>query len=185
MSKGSFGYINSRRKLWIAITLISLAVVLGMYFGALAYFHTNKNVFTIMAALSCLFVGKSAVDMVMFLRAKGCSEKAGELIQMHIGKLHGVYDLYLTTYEKNYQLSHVVVASKCVCALTQTENCDEKAGEKHIREVLESNGFKGYTVKIFSRLDQYLDRLDELGQLEAKGDKQIQEVTGLLKSISL
>ncbi len=185
MSKGSLGYIDSRQKMWTAITLLSLAAVLCMYFGALYYFKTNQNVFTILAAVSCLFVGKSFVDMVMFYRAKGCSVKAGELIKMHLGKLQGAFDLYLTTYDVNYQLSHVVVSGKCVCAFTQSPKIDVKSGEKHIREMMENNGHKGYTVKIFQSLDQYLDRLDELNAAYTKSDKNVQEVISLLLSISL
>jgi len=165
---------------------VSLAAVLGMYFGAQWYFKTNKNVFTIIAALCCIGVGKCAVDLVMFCRAGSCSASARESITLHLGRLTGRYDLFMTTYDKNFSISHVVCAGKCVCALTEDMKCDTKAGELHIRTMLENDGFKGYTVKIFRNLDKYLDRLDELNQIyDAKDQKGINGVMDLLESISL
>ena len=184
--KGTFGYIKKRRKLMALLTIALLAAVLGVYFGAQWYFKTNKNVFTILAALSCIGVGKFAVDWVMFMRAGCCSESARQAIEPHIGKLSGAYDLYMTSYEKNFCISHAVSAGKSVCALTEDSGCDVKSGEMHIRTMLENDGFKGYTVKIFRNLDDYTRRLDELNMLEdSKERKSIQGVINLLESISL
>ena len=64
--------------------------------------------------------------------------------------------------------------------------CDTKAGELHIRTMLENDGFKGYTVKILRNLDNYLERLDELNLIyDAKDQKGINGVMDLLESISL
>ena len=54
----------------------------------------------------------------MFMRAGCCSEAAKEIIDPHVGKLTGGYDLFMTSYDKNFPLSHAVFAAKCVCALT-------------------------------------------------------------------
>ena len=93
--KGTYGYIKRGRILFGAVTFCLLAAVLAMYFGAQWYFKTNKNVFTILAALSCIGVGKFAVDFIMFCRAGGCSESAREAIELHKGKLPGAYDLFI------------------------------------------------------------------------------------------
>ena len=56
----------------------------------------------------------------------------------------------------------------------------------HIRTMLENDGYKGYTVKIFRNLDKYTERLDELNRtIDGKENKTIQDVMNLLKSISL
>ena len=92
----------------------------------------------------------------------------------------------MTTYDKNFSISHVVCAGKSVCALTEDMKCDTKAGELHIRTMLENDGFKGYTVKILRNLDNYLERLDELNLIyDAKDQKGINGVMDLLESISL
>ena len=184
--KGTYGYIRKRRKLMAFLSVLLLAAVLGMYFGAQWYFKTNKNVFTIIAALMCIGVGKCVVDLVMFCRAGYCSQKAHGDHFFTSGKLTGRYDLFMTSYDKNFSISHVVCAGKSVCAFTEDSKCDAKAGEMHIRTMLENDGFKGYTVKIFRSLDNYTQRLDELNLLDdSKETKSVQGVMDLLESISL
>ncbi len=185
-NKGTYGYIKRGRITFAIVTIFLFAAVLIMYFGAKWYFKTNKNAFTIFAALSCIGVGKFAVDLVMFLRASGCSEKARDAIEAHIGKLSGAYDLYMTSYDKNYAISHAVCAAKSVCALTEDEKCDIKSAEGHIRTVLANDGYKDYTVKIFRNPDQYTERLEQMNRLpESKDNRSVQGVLDVLKSVSL
>ena len=184
--KGTYGYIKRGRKIYGIVTFTTLAAVLALYFGAQWYFKTNKNIFTIVAALSCIGVGMFAVNFVMFCRAGGCTESAREAVELHKGKLAGAYDLFMTSYDKNYPISHAVCAARCVCALTEDEKCDVKSGEMHIRTMLENDGFKGYTVKIFKNLDAYIERLDDLNKVEqSKEKKSTEKVMDLLKSIYL
>ena len=120
------------------------------------------------------------------LRAGCCTKSAMENIELHLGKLPGLYDLYLTTYNKDFQISHIVVSGLQVCGFTQTKNCDVRAAEQHIQTMLEHDGYVGYTVHIYKSLDQYLDCLDALEQIrDPKEHKSSKGVTDLLLSISL
>lgn len=183
--KGKFGYIASARKVKIALCALLLAIVLIMYFGARAYFHTNKNLFTIFAALCCLPLGKQIVSAIMFFRARGCSESAHKKIAAHAGSLTAAYDLYLTSYDKNFQLSHAVVNGKTICAFTEDPKCDTKAGQSHILTMMKNDGYKGYTAKIFTNIDQYLNRLDEMRQGGDEAEERSHKVMDLLCAISL
>ena len=52
--------------------------------------------------------------------------------------------------------------------------------------MMENDGFKGYTVKIFRNPDKYIERLDELNRIEdGKEKKSTRGVMDLLESISL
>ena len=184
--KGEYGYIDSQKKRAIALTLAMLAMVLLMYFVPRWYFGTNKNLFTILAALGCLPLGKCAVSMVMFLRARGCSAPVRDAVRRHVGELPEAYDLYLTSYSRNFQISHIVAANKSVCAFTETAGCDGREGEKHLRKMMETNGFRDYTVKIFFNLDKYLQRLDEMNELQRQSGRQdLTALFDLFYSISL
>ena len=59
MKKGSFGYLNWKKKISILIAAVLVAMVMVVYFGALRYFGTNRNVFSLLAALMCLPAGKA------------------------------------------------------------------------------------------------------------------------------
>lgn len=183
--KGEFGYIKSRRKLSIALSLLMLVMVLVVYFVARWYFGTNKNLFTILAALGCLPLGKCVVNMIMFQKAKPCSDQVRSRINQHIGSLPGAWDLYMTSYSKNFQLSHITKAGKNVCAFTETAGCDSRAGEEHIKKMMENNGYHDYTVKIFFNLDKYLERLDQLNALAEGTTGSSDALFSLFRSISL
>lgn len=75
IKKGQYGYIKSQRKMEIIKTvslfLLSLAIYLCGYWTT----GTNKNLLTVVAILGCLPASKCAVNMIMFIRAKGCSEE--------------------------------------------------------------------------------------------------------------
>ncbi len=183
--KGEFGYIQSRRKVSIALSALMLAMVLVIYFVARWYFGTNKNLFTILAALGCLPLGKCVVSMIMFHKAKPCSAQVRSMINQHIGDLSGVWDLYMTSYSKNFQLSHITRAGKTVCAFTETAGCDTRAGEEHIKKMMENNGYHGYTVKIFLNLDKYLERLDQMNALAEGTNGSDDALFNLFKAISI
>ena len=184
--KGEWGYLEAQRIRRLVITILLFSIPALIFMTSMLYFGTNKNAFTILAALSCIGVGKFAVDFIMFCRAKCCSASARDAIELHIGELAGAYDLFMTSYDKNFAISHAVCAGRSVCALTEDPECDIKSGELHIRTMLENDGFKGYTVKIFKNQDNYTQRLDDLNRLEdSKERKSIQGVLDLLKSISL
>ena len=186
MKKGYFGYLNRKRKTAAAIAVLLVAMVMIVYFGALRHFGTNKNVFSLLAALMCLPAGKAVVDVVMYVRAKGCSDAASALIEMRTADLTAAYDLYLTSYNKNYQISHLAIANKSICALTESDSCDCREGEAHIRKMLQDNGFQDYTVKIFRDRSKYLDRLDEMNRTAGgKKHKRDEEVLQLFYQISI
>lgn len=186
ITKGAYGYIESKRKQLIVIVVLMLAVVLGVYFGAMAWLGTNQNWFTILAALICLPTAQFAVKLIMFLKASGCSTKAREEIEPAAQGLEtSAYDLYMTTDKENYAISHVTIAGGSVIALTEDAKCNVNNAQAHIRRMMQGNGYHGYTVKVFSSLDNYLTRLDQLQELDAEENPKDAEVLQLLKQISL
>lgn len=185
VKKGNYGYIRSSRIRKILLALILTAAAALTYFGARWHFQTSKNIFTIMAALMCLPAGRAILDVIMFFRAPCCSEEAMKEIEARIGNTPGAYDLYLTTYQKNFSLSHVCVSSGSVLGLTEDPSCDVSEGQAHIRRSMEKDGFKGYTIKIFSDRSKYVQRLEDISKKDAPRDPHAGGILSLLKQISL
>lgn len=187
--KGNYGYIEAKKRQTIVLVVLLLILILSVYFGAYYYFGTNQNWFTIMAALICLPTAKIAVSMIMFLKASGCSEMAHKEIERCAQELTAAYDLYMTTERENYALSHAVVAGGSVVALTEDPKCNANNGQTHIRHMMQGNGYHGYTVKIFTQIDSYTQRLEQLELIASNEDSRTQEknaeVLHLLKQISL
>lgn len=185
VSKGSYGYIEYQKMFSLIRTVIYFALSLALYGIGIYSTGTGKNLLTVVAVLGCLPSCKSAVNAVMFFRAQGCSEEAWERISHYDDKLTGFYDMYFTSYQKNFPISHMVLKGNVVCAYTESGKCDCNAGEKHIEQMLQQDGYKNMTIKIFNNLGKYIDRLSQLSESDAEENKNRDGMIRMFYSISL
>lgn len=183
--KGSFGYIQNRRKFTALRTILYFALSISLYVAGYVTTGSNKNLLTIVAVLGCLPSCKSAVNFIIFLRAKGCSQELRDAVEKFDTELTSFYDLYFTSYQKNYQVSHMVLKGNVLCGITESEKCDVNEAQKHLEQMLSQEGIKNMTVKIFSDRRKYIDRLSQLVELETEENKNRDEIVNLLYSISL
>ena len=100
--KGEYGYLKKKRNRVLIYTLLSFAVSIALFVVGYVTTGTRKNLLTIVAVLGLLPASRSAVSLIMLFRAKGCSEKARDQIGKAAGGLVSMYDMYFTSYEKNY-----------------------------------------------------------------------------------
>ena len=169
--KGDFGYIEYRKKVAIIRTAICLAVVLGIFVCGLVIYGSQKNALSIIAALGCLPTGWSAVNLIMFLRGKGCSEEDHRRIEEVRGNLLIHYDHIITSYDKNFNVAASTVLDKNICCYSSDRSYDTGDLEKHIKKMMAQNGYSSHSIKVFDKLDAFLDRLSQLEKL--RKDKNI------------
>ena len=184
-AKGTYGYIENH-KAYVAIrTLIYFLLCVGLYVMGYVTTGSNKNLLTVVAILGCLPACKSLVNLIMFLKAKGCSQELMKKVHKYDGNLTTFYDLYFTTYQKNFAVSHMVLKGNVLCGITENPKCDTNEAEKHLEQMLTQEGIKNVTVKIFSDTDKYIDRLSQLNNLKTEEHKNRDAIINLLYSISL
>ena len=195
--KGDFGYIEYRKKFGMIRTGIFLGIVIVIFVAGLIIFKSQKNFLSIIAALLCLPTGWSAVNLIMFLRYKGCSDSAHEEIEYHKGELLIHYDHLITSYDKNFPVAASTVLDKNIICFNESGNYDEADLEAHIKKMLAQNGYSSYSIKVFDKLDKFIGRLDELEKLrqakrldpaaieDAWVPGKVQTPAGILLSISL
>ena len=183
--KGSFGYIQNRKRFTAVRTVLYFALSISLYVAGYVTTGSNKNLLTIVAVLGCLPSCKSAVNFIIFLRAKGCSRELRDVVKKFDTELTSFYDLYFTSYQKNYQVSHMVLKGNVLCGITENVKCDVNEAQKHLEQMLLQEGIKNMTVKIFSDRRKYIDRLSQLLELETEENKNRDEIVNLLYSISL
>ncbi len=183
--KGSFGYIQNRKRFTAVRTVLYFALSISLYVAGYVTTGSNKNLLTIVAVLGCLPSCKSAVNFIIFLRAKGCSQELRDAVKKFDTELTSFYDLYFTSYQKNYQVSHMVLKGNVLCGITESVKCDVNEAQKHLEQMLLQEGIKNMTVKIFSDRRKYIDRLSQLAELETEENKNRDEIVNLLYSISL
>ncbi len=184
--KGTFGYIEKQRRWEIIKTLLMFGISIALYGAGYLATKSNKNLLTLAAVLVCLPASRSAVGMIMFLKAKGCSPELREVIGDGAKGLSERYDLYLTSYAKNFQISHLVMKGKSLIGITEQEGFDEGACYQHVKTLLSQNGFRDITVKIFRERGKYLERLKSLRESEMEDNGEFNgKVLELMENLSL
>lgn len=183
-AKGTRSYLDTQKKYEIIRTILYFGISLSLF--AAGYIQTGRrgNLLGIVAVLGCLPASKSAVGAIMFLRFKSCSEKAAAAIEEHSQGLSCLYDMVFTSYKKNYPVSHLAVCGNTVCGFTENQQFPENEFYKHIGDLLKMDGHKNVTVKIFTNLSKYTERLEQMKSLEPEETK-TDAMIATLKSVAL
>lgn len=163
--KGEYGSTLYRKKIAMIRTVFFLALCFGIFITGYVMYGSNRNVFSIIAALGCLPAGWSAVNLVMIMKAVVCSEQAHEAIERSKGSLLVYYELEMTSYERSYHIAAATVLERNVCCYSEDKKMIPAECEKHIREQLSLGGYSDHTVSVFTDLDRFTDRLEQLEKL--------------------
>lgn len=164
-ARGRRNYLNTQKRYELARTLLYFFVSLSLFFAGYLQTGERANLLSIVAILGCLPASKSAVSAIMFFRFKSCSSQAAALIEEHSQGLNCLYDMVFTSYRKNYNVSHLTVCGNTVCGYTESSSFDENEFYKHLGDILKLDGHKNVTVKIFSDISRYTERLEQLKKL--------------------
>lgn len=184
--KGNYGYLAAKRKQVIIRTILFFGISIALYIAGYVTTGSNKNLLTVVAVLGLLPASKSLVNMIMFLRAKGCSEQTKNSIISEEGRLIGMYDMYFTSYKKNFAISHMIVEGKVILGITEDPDCDCRACEEHLETMLKQAGFKDITIRISQDIKTYCEQLKNLNAKEQDNiPEKDDEVRVVLYDISL
>ena len=182
--KGTKNYIDTQKKYEIIRTLLYFGIAISLFIAGYIQTGRKTNLLTVVAVLGCLPASKSAVSVIMFLRFKSCGAEAASKIEEHCQGLHSLYDMVFTSYQKNYVVSHLAVQGNTVCGYSGKPDFPENDFNKHIDNILKMDGLKDVTVKVFTDLKKYTDRLEQMKELEADESK-TEAVIATLKSVAL
>lgn len=186
--KGNYGYLKAKKQGALLRTLVFFFIPLSLLIAGIVQTGSKENLLTVVAVLGFLPASKSLVGLILLIKAEKdcCSPKTKQAVEGIQGELAGMYDMYFTSYKKNFPISHMVVEGKNVCAYTENPKCDTAAGEEHLSTMLKQGGYRDMTVKIFSDLPKYCERLKQLNALEhGKTPARDDEVRTLFYEISL
>jgi hypothetical protein len=184
--KGNFGYLAARRRWAVARTVLYFGISLSLFTAGYVAAGSKENLLTIVAVLGCLPACKSLVDVIMLFRAAQCSQKVRDTVLPALGRLTGMFDMYFTSYRKNFPISHMVVEGKIILGYTESGKCDVKACQEHLQTMLKQSGFKDITIKISNDLETYIGQLKNLNQMKTDNDpEKDDEVRVVLYDISL
>lgn len=184
VSKGSFGYIKSKRFFVTSWTILLFAVALSLYFAGYVATGSNKNVLTLVAVFGILPASRSAVTAFMYFKAKPCTDELKNKYEKILNTCNGCYDLVFTTYEKSYNVPCLAIKSGNLCGLSFDKNRDFKELQKHIESCLKKEGYSANIV-IFDKEEDFAKRLKQLTQLEEKEKNHDLEMKRIIFEITL
>ncbi len=185
VKKGCYGYIRNHRAVAAVRTFLFFAVSVGLYLIGYMTTGTNRNLLTIVAVLGCLPACKSMVNVILFLRAEGCSEELKKELEEYDGRLTVFYDMYFTSYQKNFSISHMALKGGVLCGITENPKCDPGEAQRHLEQMIRQEGIKNVTVKIVSDSRGYIDRLSRLEAADLEEHRDRDGIIRLLYSISI
>lgn len=182
--KGKREYIRTQRIYEVIRTALYFGISLSLF--AAGFFTTGNrlNLLTVVAVLGCLPASKSAVNMIMFLRCRGLGREAAERIKPCEGELACLYDMAFTSYSKTFEVGHMAVRGNNVCGYSEQKDFPEKEFQAHLEPILKTDHHKNVTVKIFTDLGKYKDRLMQLQALEEEANN-TDSIVRTLKSVVL
>lgn len=182
--KGTRNYLRTQKKYEIIRTIIYFGISLSLFVAGWVATKERINLLTVVAILGCLPASKSAVSMIMYLRYQGCNQENGDTIEAHIEGLDGMFDMVFTSYDKNYQVDHITVKGNTICGFTQDKKFEEQSFNKHISTILKAENYRDISIKIFSDMNKYIERLEQLKELDTDKTHTL-GIMNTLKSVSL
>ncbi len=180
--KGDYLYLQNRKKREILKTILFFGISIALYLMGYISTGSNKNYLTIVAVLGFLPASKSAVSMIMNLKVKECSEQVYNAICEKTSE--GAYNLYFTSYDKNFDLCHVFVKGMTIIGYTENEKLSSAEFEEHIKTILGRDGIVGVNIKLYKDLNKYLTRIEKMQTLENEKSRE-KDIMKILFSVSL
>ena len=182
--KGTRDYLKIQSRYELVRTLLYFGISISLFVAGIIATGDRMNLLTIAAVLGCLPACKSAIDTFMFMRYKGCSLENADTIDAHMEGLNGLYDRVFTSYSTNFQVAHITVKGNTLCGFTQDDKFDENAFNEHISNLLQKDGFRDVSIKIYKDVQKYTARLDQLKELDAS-EKNTPGIISTLNNVSL
>ncbi len=182
--KGSRDYLRIQKRYEILRTVLYFGISLSLFAAGYITTGDRLNLLTVVAVLGCLPASKSAVNMIMFLRYKGLSQEAAAQLADAEGDLVCLYDMVFTSYAHTFVVGHMVIKGNTICGYSESKDFPEKEFQTHLDSLLRAENYKNVSIKIFTDLGKYTERLKQLRGLETE-ESNTAGIVQTLKSIVL
>lgn len=188
--KGTYGYISNYKKKQGIIGFLSLFMVLVIYFTGILMYHTNKTIFTVMAAVSVLPAAKYLIMFFIVVPYKTsqkeiydklkevCKNKGWLAIDpdnlvesMEKAKPESkatmLSDLIFTYEDHISNVNYIIINRGHVFALGTHKKTDEAFTKEYIKKILDNScNYKSF--KYFTNPDSFVNEV--LKDIEANTD---------------
>ncbi|MCR5428832.1 MAG: hypothetical protein K6F16_07555 [Lachnospiraceae bacterium] len=174
-AKGEVGYIDSKKRYELIMTLILFAVAAGIFVLGLALNKWEKgNIFTIIAALFVIPMARYATTYIMFFPFKSVTEAEAAEAEAAAKPGSIIYADYIMTSEKRaMMLAFAVITSDKIIGLTGRKEEDVLDIRNYIQDIVTRRGYD-YKVTITDEKSKFLSLLrgsDSAAELAFENDE--------------
>lgn len=185
ITKGCAGYVDKRKKQLITMAVIEFGIVIAIFILGYVQTKTRLNLLTVVAILGCLPASKALVGVITIFPYKSVPNKVRREIDVKGHLLTSVFDTVITSYEKVLPVDCFVISDNIVCGYTHHKKVDAEYAAKHIKAMLEQNGYEKVTVKIFQDYAKFMARVEGLNSMRKVDHEQNQRKEEGIKRVLL
>lgn len=183
--KGSFGYINKRKKSQLIKTIVLFSIALTIFVaGYLLNKNSRNNVWTVVAVLMVLPSTKMLVSYIVLAPYHSVKKELYDKVLLAVGQTDLFYtDYVITSTEKSMGLSFIVVKGKEIIGLCMREKDNEKYISEYIEKLVKLHSLNCH-VYITKEESKFMKAVTREGLLEDNlNDNDLEELKATLKSV--
>jgi len=153
--KGSFGYFDKKKKITLTATIISFLIVAAIYAAGIFIYHTNKSIFTVIAALSVLPAAKVFISFLVIAGYHSFPKELKDelcLLTAETEDCRILYDILLASEEKALLAGTVIISGGHILMYSDSKRANVQAAENYIKKIL--NGCPYHSVKMYTDFEQ-------------------------------
>lgn len=183
--KGQKGYYKIQKRKELLLTVLFFGIVLAVFLAGILTVKSRLNVMTVVAIVGVLPASKKALFFFMICKKKECSESRYAKICAHQGSVPGIFELLITSPKKAHPIDAIHVRGGEMIVLTHDEKCDIKDFLELVTGILKNNHLEKVHVKVFTKDNPYLERLEYFNQTVGKEGEETSDILRLMLAISV
>ena len=185
VKKGRYGYLKSSQLFSCLRMILFFLIAFILFFLGKFIYTEHYTMFTVTAIVMCIPASMAAVTFIMFMRFRtGRREIYDDCEKIH-GSVKMFYDSVITTTLKSYGVNVFACTNKNVIAYTEYRKVDISLLEKHLKDMAERNGFKGFSIKVFTEYPKFRSRLARLAEDYPENANSDEGMISLIGNLSL
>ena len=165
--KGHYGYVDYTKKKSLIMSIISLASVLIIFFTGVIIYHTNKSLFSIIAAVASLPAAKLITGYIV-VRPYKTADKAlhNRLCELQQGNTEYTAiigaDFIISSAQKAMSVAFAYIVDGKVICYTEHPKTDAKETERYIKEIFDKEGTQYSQIRVYADEKKFLKAVEDV-----------------------
>lgn len=160
-SKGQLGYIEYIKKIRLILCIAGLIIILADFFTGLIITGTRNNLFTVVAIVLALPVGKFLATYLVFVKYQSTPEIFAKKVNDKNLEYAVAYDCVFSTKEKIVPAYCAVMGPDFVLCYSDDKKADRKQFENNLEAFVKAGKVK-VKVTLLTEENAFFNRLDQL-----------------------